>query len=148
MSARRRCSHFFLFPFFFFLLFLDFLRPPGITGLIAGGLVGDGFGAEASVVVAAADGASAAGAGASAAVVASTLVSDGFGGAEAVAVAHRALQSGVGRRRPRALLAVRATHCDGLARDRSIATSAGEVVNFLTDARRLLAVEKQERKLN
>ena len=62
---RRRCSHFFLFPFFFFLLFLDFLRPPGITGLIAGGLVGDG---------AAADGASAAGAGTSAVLVASALV--------------------------------------------------------------------------
>ena len=86
MSERRR-SHFFLFPFFFFLLFFDFLRPPGITGLIAGGLVGDGFGAEASVVVAAADGASAAGAGASAVVVASALVSDGFGGAGASAVA-------------------------------------------------------------
>ena len=55
MSERRRRSHFFLFPFFFFLLFLDFLRPPGITGLIAGGLVGDGFGAEASVVVAVAE---------------------------------------------------------------------------------------------
>ena len=68
MSERRR-SHFFLFPFFFFLLFLDFLRPPGMTGLIAGGLVGDGFGAEASVVV-----------------VASALVSDGFGGAGASAV--------------------------------------------------------------
>ena len=74
MSERRRCSHFFLFPFFFFLLFLDFLRPPGITGLIAGGLVGDGFGAEASVVVAAAAGASVTGAGASAVVVASALV--------------------------------------------------------------------------
>jgi len=86
MSERRR-SHFFLFPFFFFLLFFDFLRPPGITGLIAGGLVGDGFGAEASVVVAAADGASAAGAGASAVVVASALVSEGFGGAGASAVA-------------------------------------------------------------
>ena len=46
MSERRR-SHFFLFPFFFFLLFFDFLRPPGITGLIAGGLVGDGFGGKA-----------------------------------------------------------------------------------------------------
>ena len=75
MSERQRCSHFFLFPFFFFLLFLDFLRPPGMTGLIAGGLVGDGFGAEASVVVVVADGASAAGAGASAVVVASALVS-------------------------------------------------------------------------
>ena len=51
MSEWRRRSHFFLFPFFFFLLFLDFLRPPGITGLIAGGLVGEGVGAEASVVV-------------------------------------------------------------------------------------------------
>ena len=84
-SARLRAlrSHFLPLPFFFFLLFLDFLRPPGITGLIAGGLVGDGFGgAAASVVVAAADGASAAGAGASAVVVASALVSDGFGGAE------------------------------------------------------------------
>ena len=40
-----------------------------MTGLIAGGLVGDGFGAEASVVV-----------------VASALVSDGFGGAGASAV--------------------------------------------------------------
>ena len=50
-----------------------------MTGFIAGGLVGDG--AEASVVVAAADGASAAGVGASAVVVASALVSDGFGGA-------------------------------------------------------------------
>jgi hypothetical protein len=49
----------FLEPFFFFLLFFDFLRPPGITGLIDGFFVGDGFGAEASVVVAAADGASA-----------------------------------------------------------------------------------------
>ena len=49
MSERRRCSHFFLFPFFFFLLV--FLRPPGITGLIDGFFVGDGFGAEASVVV-------------------------------------------------------------------------------------------------
>ena len=61
MSERRR-SHFFLFPFFFFLLFFDFLRPPGITGLIAGALVGDGFGGAAAA------GASAAGAGASAVV--------------------------------------------------------------------------------
>ena len=45
MSERRRCSHFFLFPFFFFLLV--FLRPPGITGLMEGFLVGDGFGAAA-----------------------------------------------------------------------------------------------------
>ena len=46
MSERRRCSHFFLFPFFFFLLV--FLRPPGITGLMEGFLVGDGFGAAES----------------------------------------------------------------------------------------------------
>ena len=85
MSEWRRRSHFFLFPFFFFLLFLDFLRPPGMTGLIAGGLVGDG----ASVVVAVADGASAAGAGASAVVVASALVSDGLGAAGASAVGSK-----------------------------------------------------------
>ena len=52
MSEWRRRSHFFLFPFFFFLLFFDFLRPPGMTGLIAGGLVGDGFGCAAVSVVA------------------------------------------------------------------------------------------------
>jgi hypothetical protein len=51
MSERRRCSHFFLFPFFF-LLFLDFLRPPGITALIAGFFVGDGFGGAAASAVA------------------------------------------------------------------------------------------------
>ena len=87
MSEQRR-SHFFLFPFFFFLLFLDFLRPPGMTGFIAGGLVGDG--AEASVVVAAAAGASAAGAGTSAVAAASacggiaclmSCLSTGVGGA-------------------------------------------------------------------
>ena len=50
MSERRRCSHFFLFPFFFFLLV--FLRPPGITGLMEGFLVGDGFGAAAVSAVA------------------------------------------------------------------------------------------------
>ena len=65
-------SHF-LDPFFFFLLFFDFLRPPGITGLIAGFFVGDGLGgagasaavtgARASAVAGAAAGASAAGAG-------------------------------------------------------------------------------------
>ena len=49
-------SHFLDLPFLPF--FLLFLRPPGMTGLIAGGLVGDGFGAEASVVAAAAAGAS------------------------------------------------------------------------------------------
>ena len=52
---RTRAAHFlepFFFPFFFLLLFL---RPPGMTGFIAGGLVGDGFGAEASVVVAVAE---------------------------------------------------------------------------------------------
>ena len=48
MRGYRLASHF-LDPFFFFLLFFDFLRPPGMTGFIAGGLVGDGFGAEASV---------------------------------------------------------------------------------------------------
>ena len=81
MSERRRCSHFFLFPFFFFLLV--FLRPPGITGLMEGFLVGDGFGAaavsavagaETSAVAVAAAGASATGAGASI-VFASALVS-------------------------------------------------------------------------
>ena len=43
----------FFFPFFFLLLFL---RPPGMTGFIAGGLVGDGFGAAAVSVVAGAGG--------------------------------------------------------------------------------------------
>ena len=52
-SARLRTlrSHFLPLPFFFLLVFLLFLRPPGMTGFIAGGLVGDGFGAEASVVL-------------------------------------------------------------------------------------------------
>ena len=74
-SARLRTlrSHFLPLPFFFLLVFLLFLRPPGITGLIAGALVGDGFGAAAVSAVAGA-GASAAGAGASAVVVASALV--------------------------------------------------------------------------
>ena len=40
-------SHFLDLPFLPFFFLLLFLRPPGITGLIAGGLVGDGFGAEA-----------------------------------------------------------------------------------------------------
>ena len=54
MSEWRR-SHFFLFPFFF-LLFLDFLRPPGMTGLIEGFLVGDGFvGGAAAAAVAGAE---------------------------------------------------------------------------------------------
>ena len=53
MSERRRCSHFFLFPFFFFLLV--FLRPPGIRGLMEGFLVGDGFGAAAVSAVAGAE---------------------------------------------------------------------------------------------
>ena len=89
-SARLRTlrSHFLPLPFFFLLVFLLFLRPPGMMGLMAGGLVGDGFGgAAASAVVAVADGASAAGAGASAVVVASALVSDGLGAAGASAVA-------------------------------------------------------------
>ena len=66
---RDASSHFLDLPFLPFFFLLLFLRPPGMTGLIAGGLVGDGFGAEASVVV-----------------VASALVSDGFGGAGASAV--------------------------------------------------------------
>ena len=82
LMRRDASSHFLDLPFLPFFFLLLFLRPQGMTGFIAGGLVGDGFGAEASVVVAAADGASAAGAGASAVVVASALVSDGFGGAE------------------------------------------------------------------
>ena len=62
---RDASSHFLDLPFLPFFFLLLFLRPPGMTGFIAGGLVGDGDGAEASVVVAAAAGASAAGAGAS-----------------------------------------------------------------------------------
>ena len=81
MSERRRCSHFFLFPFFFFLLV--FLRPPGITGLMAGFLVGDGFLLPVR-------------------------------GPEAVAVGYNVLQSSVGRRRPRALFAIRTAHCTRL----------------------------------
>ena len=59
---RDASSHFLDLPFLPFFFLLLFLRPPGMTGFIAGGLVGDGDGAEASVVVAAAAGASAAGA--------------------------------------------------------------------------------------
>ena len=68
-SARLRTlrSHFLPLPFFFLLVFLLFLRPPGMMGLMAGALVGDGFGAAAVSAVAGA-GASAAGAGASAVV--------------------------------------------------------------------------------
>ena len=49
---RDASSHFLDLPFLPFFFLLLFLRPPGMTGFIAGGLVGDGFGAEASVVVA------------------------------------------------------------------------------------------------
>ena len=108
VSERRRRSHFFLFPFFFFLLFLDFLRPPGMIGLIAGGLVGDGRG-RGGFRVREVDGLER---------VRGGLQRRGLArrsflpvrGPEAVAVAHGALQSGVGRRRPRALFAIRATH--------------------------------------
>jgi len=51
---RDASSHFLDLPFLPFFFLLLFLRPPGMTGFIAGGLVGDGDGAEASVVVAAA----------------------------------------------------------------------------------------------
>ena len=116
MSARRRCSHFFLFPFFFFLLFLDFLRPPGITGLIAGGLVGEGAGTSAVA---------AAGAGASAVAAAGAGTFGSVSACGGIACLMSCLSTGVGGA-PKASAATAAGISAGAAARRWTASRKGK----------------------